>query len=103
MSTKMAYGVMVRTIDIGGSVRFGRGVKWRAYEDGIVVYVPATCETHILEPQFAAFFRSIASRPFEVENSNPMGEDTFDAVDEPGDAGSLVQELVSLKIIDVVN
>ena len=94
---------MVITIEKRGSVRFGRGVNWRAYEDGIVVYVPATCETHILEPQFAAFFRSIAFRPSEVENSNSMGEDAFDAVAEPWDAGSLVQELVSLKIIDVVN
>ena len=103
MSTKLAYGAMVITIDKRGSVRFGRGVQWRAYEDGIVVYVPATCETHILEPQFAAFFHSLASRRSEVENSNPMGEDTFEAVDEQGDAASLVQELVSLKIIDVVN
>lgn len=94
---------MAPTIDKRGSVRFSQGVKWRAYKDGIVVYAPATCETHILEPQFAAFFRAIACRPSEVENDHPLDEKTFGAVAESWMAGSFVQELVSLKILDVGN
>ena len=86
-----------------GSVRLGVGTKWRAYEDGVVVYVPATCETHILEPQFAAFFRSVAAQLSGVENGDPADDQAFGAGAEPLIAGSFVQELVSLKILDVVN
>ena len=94
---------MAPTIDERGSVRFSQGVKWRAYEDGIVVYAPATCETHILEPQFAAFFRAIASQSSEVVNDHPTDEKEFGAVAESWMAESFVQELVSLKILDVGN
>ena len=84
-------------------MRFSKGVKWRAYRDGIVVYAPSTCETHILEPQFAAFFRSVASQRLNFENNGEANEMTSDAVAEAGMVESLVRELVSLKIIDLGN
>ena len=82
---------------------FGHGVKWREYEDGVVVYVAATCETHILEPQFAAFFRLVASqasKPGAGNNELPESPSEFR---DPLITGSFLQELVSLKILDPGN
>ncbi len=84
-------------------MKFGNGVKWRAYDDGVVVYVPASCETHVLPPHFAAFFRSVDSNSAKpttafitlaADSSTipPMG------IDEP-----FLSELVALKILDAGN
>jgi len=73
-------------------MRIGSGVKWREYDDGIVVYVPATCESHILAKHFAPFFHASSPlEPFDCEvaiSSFPV---------------QFVEELVSLKILDPGN
>lgn len=33
-------------------------LRWRAYEDGIVVHVPSTCETHLLAADLMPVFAS---------------------------------------------
>lgn len=76
------------------------GVKWRAYGDGVVVYVPATCETHVLAPELADI---ICSRT--AESSGPAGGVDSLAVDftetsASGVADQFIDELIALKILD---
>ena len=79
------------------------GVKWREYDDGIVVYVPATCETHILAKHFSAFFH--ASSPLAASLKSGAGTlETFDC--EAASSSfpvQFVEELLSLKILDSGN
>ena len=81
-------------------MQLGRGVKWRAYEDGIVVYVPATCETHVLPPHYAVFFRSCSSPCVETASGiNTLAEDSIDVVDALA-SREFAKELTTLKILD---
>ena len=84
-------------------MQLGRGVKWRAYDDGIVAYVPATCETHILPPHFAAFFRSVASwSSGPVKTANTLAQDSSETP-APGVEDQFISELIALKILDAGN
>jgi hypothetical protein len=85
------------------AVRLGLGVRWREYDDGIVVYVPATCETHILPPHFAAFFRASSARFFESPQSVHTLAGTSREVAISPNAGEFADELISLKIFDADN
>lgn len=84
-------------------MRLNDGVKWRTFDDGLVVYVPATCETHILPPHFAAFFCALTSQkgalPFNLDALNlTCIESGFPVVSD-----QLIEELISLKIVGSVN
>ena len=56
-------------------------LKWKIYEDGIVVYVPATSETHILSLALAPVFQhsSIlieqAGRPHAITQAGRIDRD----------------------------
>ena len=106
MCTRVGSGVAAQTMagsDELCAFRLGQGVKWREYDDGIVVYVPATCETHILQPHFAAFFRASELQSVEpVKGINTVAQSSGDAAG-PGLSGQFAEELVLLKIFDAGN
>jgi hypothetical protein len=76
-------------------------VRWRAYDDGVVVYVGETCETHIV----AADFHGLLSAPQHAVIVDEPGvlatlPDTGDGVTAVQVSRALVNELVELKIFD---
>jgi hypothetical protein len=104
MYTKLGFGAMERTILCDPFVmRIGSGVKWRVYDDGIVVYVPATCETHVLATHFVSLFH--ASSMLAASRKSEMG--TLEEFDREAVISSLsvqfIEELVLLKILDPGN
>jgi hypothetical protein len=104
MCTKLGSGVTEPTVPCDPFVmRICSGVKWREYDDGIVVYVPATCESHILAKHFATFFH--ASSPLAASLKSETG--TLEQFDREAAISSFsvqfVEELVSLKILDPGN
>ncbi len=76
------------------------GLKWRAYDDGVVVYVPTTCETHLLAPELASILRS--GIPGSSESQGSAGRDTatFNAAFSSKVADQVIHDLIALKILD---
>ncbi len=79
-------------------------VQWRGYEDGVVVYVPETCETHILPVDFLGMLVT-PQRVLVVEQDGVIEKlyNTSDGVLETRVSRSFVEELTDLKIFDRLN
>jgi hypothetical protein len=79
-------------------------VRWRAYDDGVVIYVGETCETHLLAAAFHGLLRAPQSAQ-EVDDPGvleplPGSGDEIPAVRV---SRGFVNELVGLKILDRLN
>lgn len=81
------------------------GVRWRAFSDGVVVYVGETCETHLLPPDYQSVLNafSLALDP----DASGVGGTSDGAIVVGGRtvaiSGAALQELIGLKILDTVN
>ena len=74
------------------------GLRLRTYPDGVVVYVPSTCETHLLPPAFASLFDTTT---FAVGNPG----DNARRMSSPGPiepSAEHLDELVRLKIFELI-
>ena len=86
------------------SVRVSSHVKFRICEDGIVVFVPATCETHILSTSLGPLFQhDLAAITVVDDRSDAEGDDGQGSVRRVFVAPHIVKELVGLKIFDVTS
>lgn len=54
-------------------LRVPPGVRWRPYADGVVVRVPATCEVHVLAPEYEPMFAPGMVLTDAVEGDCPDG------------------------------
>ena len=81
-------------------MQLGRGVKWRAFDDGVVVYVPATCETHLLAPELAQIIG--CRTPGSSGSAGGAGQPAVDFSSAGASEGAarFIPELVALKILD---
>lgn len=75
------------------------GVHWRHWDDGIVVFVSATCETHVLSPSLLPIFQ---------ENSYDLAREAGEGVIcatqldcESSELQAVIEQLVRLKIIEI--
>ena len=86
------------------SVRVSSHVKCRICEDGIVVFVPATCETHILSTSLSSLFKHEAAEIGVVDDgSDAEVGDGHGSVRRVFVSPHIVNELVGLKIFDVIS
>ena len=74
-----------------GLMRRSPSVKWRVFDDGLVVYVPATCETHLLPLELTPLFESMT---WELP--------VVDEIDSETAPPQLVKELINLKILEPI-
>lgn len=77
-------------------------IKWRVCEDGIVVYVPATCETYVLDVGLQSFF---SNDPRLIHSSDTLISDADGAVIRSKELflfRPIAEELIDLKIFDLV-
>lgn len=75
------------------------GVRWRHWDDGIAVFVPATCETHVLSLALLPIFEGghCASKKGTVSSAfSSSHQDDFN-----GELQSVIEQLCRLKIIEV--
>ena len=87
-----------------GSVRISSHVKFRVCEDGIVVFVPATCETHILSLSLSPLFQhDPAVIGVVYDGSDAEWGDGHESVRRVFVSPHIVKELVGLKIFDVIS
>lgn len=79
-------------------------VRWRGYEDGVVVYVPETCATHILSMAFLGML-SAPHRVLVVEQDGVIEKlsNSFDDVLGMRVSRSFIEELAQLRIFDGLN
>ncbi len=86
-------------------LRIAGGVRWRAFTDGVVVYVAETCETHLLPPQCAGLFGTsgTSAQLDGVRDADPgkHSDTASPGLKEPSD--NTLQALVDLKIFDPIN
>ena len=86
------------------SVRISSHVKFRICEDGIVVFVPATCETHILSLSLGPLFQHCPAVIGVVnDGSDAEGGDGHESVRRVFVSPHIVKELVGLKIFDMTS
>lgn len=83
---------------VTGSRRYAvaPGLRWAAFDDGTVVYVGTTCETHALAPEFSALLGAPG-------DAVVIGADEVDA-DAAAEAAivipaALAEQLAQLKIL----
>lgn len=81
-----------------GKLLIARGVHWRHWNDGIAVFVSATCETHVL---------SLSLLPIFQENSYDLARDAGGGAlcptqqdCESSELQAVIEQLVRLKIIE---
>jgi hypothetical protein len=86
-------------------LRLTRGVKWRSFTDGFVVYVAETCETHLLPPDFIDLLEVSAPGINPGDAHQTDTSNSFDACRRvmTGVSEAQVRELVDLKIFESVN
>jgi hypothetical protein len=77
------------------SLRIKSGVQWRAFDDGLVVYVPETCETHLLD---TAWLQALAG--FDAAAATAASQGSLHQA--PAFTASEWQSLVDLKILDAI-
>ena len=86
-------------------LRIARGVRWREFADGVVVYVGETCETHLLPPDWSSLLEALSTGMDSDDAGNSGGADLGNArhtaLTEFSD--SVLRELADLKIFDRVN
>lgn len=86
------------------SVRISSHVKFRVCEDGIVVFIPATCETHILSTSLSSLFKREAAEIGVIDDgSGTEVGDGHGSVRRVLVSPHIVKELVGLKIFDVIS
>lgn len=76
-------------------LRIKVGVQWRAFDDGLVVYVPETCETHLLD---TAWLQALAG--FDAAAATAASQGSLHQA--PAITASEWQSLVDLKILDAI-
>lgn len=76
-------------------LRIKAGVQWRAFDDGLVVYVPETCETHLLD---TAWLQALAG--FDAAASTAASQSSLHPA--PAITAAEWQSLVDLKILDAI-
>ena len=77
------------------ALRIEAGVQWRAFGDGLVVYVPETCETHLLDSAWlTALVGFDAAAPTAASDGSEHQAPAITAVEW--------QSLVDLKIFDAI-
>lgn len=76
-------------------LRIKAGVQWRAFDDGLVVYVPETCETHLLD---TAWLQALVG----FNAAAPTAESQGSLRQTPAITASEWQSLVGLKILDPI-
>ena len=77
-------------------LRIKAGVKWRVFDDGLVVYVPETCETHLLD---TAWLQALVG--FDVAAPSAASQGSLHQA--PAITASEWQSLVDLKILDAIS
>ena len=79
--------------------RLAEGIRWRAWDDGIAVFIPSTCETHILSPELLPLFENGGDElpPDIVLPDDAKSEGRKSATIEAVNLGSLMR---TLKIIE---
>ena len=82
--------------------RLADGIRWRAWDDGIAVFIPLTCETHILSPELLPLFESGGA---ELPPNIVASVDAMSQVQEPAtiEAVNLASLMRSLKIIELID
>lgn len=77
-----------------------KGVKWRSWADGIAVFVPSTCETHVFSPELFSVFQDglIYFDGSPASADGPLGN--IESSD-PDPTLNLLDLLKTLKIIEV--
>lgn len=86
---------------VSTKLRIADGVKWRVYSDGIVVFVAATCETHILSNALQFLFQIdgvfVGAVDLTLDNSK-VGIGS--PLDRHSIGSDMLVELVGLKIFE---
>ena len=77
------------------SLRVKVGVQWRAFDDGLVVYVSETCETHLLD---TAWLQALVG----FDAAAPTAASQGSLHQAPAITVSEWQSLVDLKILDAI-
>lgn len=87
----------------GPSLRVAASVKWIGYADGVVAYVPATCETHLLSPEFELVFNVgsvIASADALHLSLITVGSDAKSGPQAVALSANACDELLNLQILE---
>ena len=79
-------------------------VRWRSYPDGVALFVPQTCEAHLLPLELLCLLEAPAQVEIVAEDDvieSPAGPDTGAAAMRV--SRQFVDELVQLKIFEPLN
>lgn len=75
------------------------GVHWRQWEDGIAVFVCATCETHVLSLSLLPFFQKNIYDLAREAGGGALCATQLDC--ESSELQAVIEQLIRLKIIEI--
>jgi hypothetical protein len=75
------------------------GVRWRHWDDGIAVFIPATCETHVLSLALLPIFEGDHCASKEGTVTSTFSSSYQD--DSNSELKAVIEQLGRLKIIEV--
>lgn len=81
--------------------RVGEGIKWRKWDDGIGVFVAATCETYVLSPLLLPIFLGDSAALEELAMATSVALNSNESSEQR--LGQLAKRLCELKILDLTD